>query len=308
MKKEFCRRRISQRMGAIFLAFLLFFMLSWPAMADTGPKPSVVIDFEGLESEIYYVTLLSKEEGTGPWSRDDDTNWDDAGMQKAALAFREYQDKDGYSYIGYLEECTDSGQFEWNYYPPGEFKILIYFPEREEFLISSDSCERYAFDSYYKVRVDESELSVSPDEEASGEAAADREEKMLVEKNYPYGSELLNLAARIALTILVELLFAVAFGYRNRRQLGFITAVNVLTQVLLNLALNFGNYYSGGRFFVSAYLFLEALVFVTEALLYTWRFKKQPETMGHPVFYAFVANLLSFLLGLFLADDIPGIF
>lgn len=308
MKKKCCRKSRSQWLGASFLALLLFFMLSWPARADTGPKPSVVIDFEGLESETYYVTLLSKEEGTGPWSRDDDTNWDDEGMQNAALAFRSYQDKDGYYYIGYLEECTDSGQFQWNYYPPVEFKILVYFPDREEFLISSGSCERYAFDSYYKVCVDESELWVSPDEKASGEAAAGREEKMLVEKNYPYGFELLNLAVRIILTIFVELLLAAAFGYRNRRQLGFITAVNVLTQVLLNLALNLGNYYSGHRFFVFAYIFLEALVFVTEALLYTWRFKKQPETMGHPVLYAFVANLLSFLLGLWLADYIPGIF
>lgn len=295
-------------MGAIFLALLLFFMQSPPALADTGPKPSVVIDFEGLESENYYVTLLSKEEGTGPWSRDEDVDWDDEEMQKAALAFRGYQDKDGYYYIGYLEECTDSGQFQWNYYPPGEFKILIYFPKREEFLISSGSYERYAFDSYYKVSVDESELRVSLDEEASSEAAASREEKMLVERNYQYGWELLNLTARIILTILVELLLAAAFGYRNRKQLGFITAVNVLTQVLLNLALNLGNYYSGQRFFVCAYVILELLVFVLEAALYTRQFKKQPETMGHPICYALTANLLSFLIGLWLADYIPGIF
>lgn len=301
-------RCISQWMGTIFLALMLVFVQSTAVWADTGPKPSVVIDFEGLESENYYVTLLSREEGSGPWSRDNDTEWDDEEKQKAAVAFRNYQDKDGYSYIGYLEKCTGTGRFQWLYYPPGEFKILIYFPDRGEFLNSGEAYERYAFDSYYRVSVDEAELQVSPDEEASSEAAASREAKMLVEKNYQYGWELLNLAVRIILTIFVELLAAAAFGYRNRKQLGFIMAVNVLTQILLNLALNLGNYYSGQRFFVCAYVILELLVFVLEAALYTWQFKKKPETMGHPVCYAFTANLLSFLIGLWLANDIPGIF
>ena len=39
------------------------------ALADVGPKRSVVVEFEGLEQENCYVTLLSKSDSTGPLQR-----------------------------------------------------------------------------------------------------------------------------------------------------------------------------------------------------------------------------------------------
>lgn len=39
-----------------------------PAYANIDPKPSVVINFEGLEGQSYYVTLLSEVPSTGPHS------------------------------------------------------------------------------------------------------------------------------------------------------------------------------------------------------------------------------------------------
>ncbi len=38
------------------------------AKADIGPKPSVVIDFNGLDEKTYYATLLSSEKSTDPFS------------------------------------------------------------------------------------------------------------------------------------------------------------------------------------------------------------------------------------------------
>jgi hypothetical protein len=215
---------------------------------------------------------------------------------------------DGFHFIGYLENCSDSQQFVWGYYPPQHFKILLYFPDTKEFLVSAQTCERYAFDSYYKVSVGGGDMQVSQEEEMASESASNRKAQMVVKRNYQYGWELVNFAARVILTILLELLAALAFGYRRKWQLGFIMTVNVLTQLFLNLALNLGNYYSGERFFVFLYVCLELVVFGIEAAVYTWKFKKQPETMGHPVCYALAANLLSFLAGMWLADFIPGIF
>ena len=45
-------------------------LVSFPmtARADFGPKPSVQIDFKGLEDELCYGTLLSDRESTGPSS------------------------------------------------------------------------------------------------------------------------------------------------------------------------------------------------------------------------------------------------
>lgn len=39
-------------------------MLTLTASADTGPKPSVVVDFIGLEGKTYYATLLSSVKST----------------------------------------------------------------------------------------------------------------------------------------------------------------------------------------------------------------------------------------------------
>jgi hypothetical protein len=39
------------------------------------------------------------------------------------------------------------------YYPPEDFKILLYFPADDRFAVSEEACERYAFDSYYQVNL-----------------------------------------------------------------------------------------------------------------------------------------------------------
>jgi len=50
-----------------FLAMIMTLALQPAAYADVGPKPLVVIDFQGLENEWYYVTLLSEIPTTGPY-------------------------------------------------------------------------------------------------------------------------------------------------------------------------------------------------------------------------------------------------
>ena len=59
------KKRILPLLICICVGFALFPVASG---ADMGPKPSVVIDFKGLEDEDYYVTLLSKTDSTGPYS------------------------------------------------------------------------------------------------------------------------------------------------------------------------------------------------------------------------------------------------
>ena len=52
---------MKKRKNLVYLVvFLFLFLLPVQVRADMGPKPSVVIDFIGIEDEEYYVTLLSK--------------------------------------------------------------------------------------------------------------------------------------------------------------------------------------------------------------------------------------------------------
>ena len=55
-----------------FMMVMAVMMFPTTAYADIGPKASVVVDFIGLEDEVYYTTLLSEEISTGPYSFSDE--------------------------------------------------------------------------------------------------------------------------------------------------------------------------------------------------------------------------------------------
>ncbi len=280
------------------LLFILIMTILFPlaTYADTAPKPSVVINFSGIEGETYYVTLLSREESTGPYSvidrygRNDRYNESDDEYD-IFLKFAEYHDVDGYYFLQFFDECTNTHQFSWVYYPPQTFKILLYFPKTDRFIVSDTSYEQYAFDSYFTAKVSNTDICV--------------------QKTYDYTNEGLSLFARIILTLIVEIGLALLFGFREKRQILFITLVNLITQIALNLALNNIINPSWEFGFVIFYVLLEVVVFVTEAILYTWYFKKhniKEVSRCKPIVYALVANTASFVLGLILAYWIPSIF
>ena len=289
---------MKHKVFAFIMCLMLVMAMTIPASADIGPKPSVQIEFTGMEGQTYYGTLLSMYESTGPasvW----DGNPEHADYQPCDegydiwLKFVEYQDADGYYFLQWLWDCSETNQLNWTYYPPTPFKILLYFPETDTFYVSP-VYERYAFDSYFTV--DMSDLDADP---------------MVADKSYDYTWEIISLAARIILTIALELAIALLFGYREKKVLGFLAIVNAVTQVGLNVALNIINYNSGSMIFTFNYVLLEILVFAIEAIAYAVLLKKFSGKEQKPVKavgYALVANAASFGFGLWLAHVIPGIF
>lgn len=289
---------MKRKIFAFLLCFVLVMSLSITARADIGPKPSVRIEFTGIQGETYYGTLLSLRDSTGPASA-----WD--GNPKYAdyqpgeegyeiwLKFVEYQDADGYFFLQWYWDCSESNQLNWTYYPPTPFKILLYFPETDTFYVSP-AYERYAFDSYFAV--DLSACDTNP---------------IMASRSYDFTWEIISLAARIILTIALELGIALLFGYREKRVLVLLAAINILTQVTLNVVLNIINYNSGSMSFTFYYVLYETLVFAVEAAAYALLIKKISSTEHKQIKsigYAFVANAASFALGLGLAHLIPGIF
>lgn len=289
---------MKHKVFSFIMCLMLVMAMTIPASADIGPKPSVQIEFTGMEGQTYYGTLLSMYESTGPasvW----DGNPEHADYQPGEegydiwLKFMEYQDADGYYFLQWWWDCSETNQLNWTYYPPTPFKILLYFPETDTFYVSP-VYERYAFDSYFTV--DMSDLDADP---------------MVADKSYDYTWEIISLAARIILTIALELAIALLFGYREKKVLGFLAIVNAVTQVGLNVALNIINYNSGSMIFTFNYVLLEILVFAIEAIAYAVLLKKFSGKEQKPVKavgYALVANAASFGFGLWLAHVIPGIF
>lgn len=291
---------MKKRLFSLLLcAVTLILLLPAVAYADMGPKPSVTVTLAGLGSEECYVTLLADETSTGPFSVStapvDESSYLVSEHKQEALAawraFRGYADADGFHFLEYFSRCSETQPFRWGYYPPRTFKVLLYFPARQSFVVT-EVLRRYAFDSCYRVTVNA---------DKSGAA---------VEKNEDAGAETISLLARIALTLAVELLIALPFGLR-RKKLLLILAANVVTQVTLNLLLNWINYTSGSFAFIFHYIWMELLVTLIEAVVYARGFPRAGEPVPPkwvaPV-YAVTANAASFGLGLLLARLLPGIF
>jgi hypothetical protein len=290
------------------LVLFLVLLLSMPLVinADTGPKPSVVISFEGLENEKYYVTLLSDTPTTGPYSVYDENSDPEKynGVEDKNNVWKKfisYKDEDGYYFLQYFDECTETSKFIWGYYPPSKFKILIYFPDHDSFAVSNEVYERYAFDSYYKVDASGMEIQ-----------SVTLNNNIQAQKNYPYSWELISLISRILITIIIEVLIALLFGFREKKLLLIVLVTNIITQSILNILLNLINYYQGGLMFVLNYIWMELLVIVIEAVAYCILFNKYSKKVPIGKFkvstYAFIANVVSFCSGLLIAGFIPSLF
>ena len=293
----------------MLLFYLIFAVTALPitAKADVGPKPSVRIQFKNMGDDLCYGTLLSREKHAGPARVWDGTArlaqlYDlDRSIWKA---FVDYKDPDGYYFLQRGWTVSETGEIAWTYYPPENFKILLYYPETETF-VSSGSYERYAFDTYYTVDMEGVRIgSVEYNENLS------TNERINAYRSYNYRKELLSLAVRILLTIAIEMAVALLFGFRQKKQLQILALVNITTQLLLNLLLNIIHYNSGPLIFIISYVFFEVIVFALEAGLYCRLLKKVSERKEnwYYVLYSFVANSASFWVGYYLATVLPGIF
>lgn len=300
------KNRRFARVFAVLMCVITAVALSVTASADMGPKPSVNVDFENLGDELCYATLLSRTKTTGPasaWDGDDNHSYMPCGYD-VWKAFVDYEDPDGFYYLQETWQINETQKLAWTYYPPNEFKILLYFPETNTFA-SSGIYERYAFDTYFTVNMEGVDLSVDYNEELS------TNKRLEAYKSYNYRVEIGSLAARIVITILIEMAIALIFGYREKKQLLLLTGVNSVTQIILNVLLNVINYNSGELAFVVFYVLFELIVLVCEAVVYYILLNKvsvKPKPKWLAVIYALVANAASFVGGILIAQWLPGIF
>lgn len=282
---------MKRRLFTLVLLVLVSLTLPLTVYADAGPKPSVQVTFSPVPNQVCYGTLLSSTQSTGPSSV-----WDgvaeharyEEGEEEIWQAFVDYQDPDGFYFLQETWNCGETGRLDWTYYPPQSFKILLYFPDSGQFW-TSPIYERYAFDSYFTVDLTAAENGV-----------------FTAQKAYDFTWELVSMAARMVLTLAVELLLALVFGYRSAKQLRIITLVNVCTQLGLNLLINLANWQAGFFAFLLAYFGLELVVFFVEAALYA-RWLTPGKSGKKAVLYALAANVLSFWAGIQVSLWIPGI-
>ena len=291
-----------RRFLCCFPMLLIFIgLFSFPIYADMGPKPSVVVEFAGAGEREYYVTLVAKEDQLGgPYHRitfEDQPEIDDPVVWNRLVG---YEDPDGLVFAGGLQKLTGDDIYEWSYYPPQEFRILVCFQDTGYVEVSKEILSQYAFDSYYQVNFDDllgnwnSAVGTFP-----------------VTRKYNIPLQVTAFLLRLAVTVAIESLLAVLFGFHTKRQLLLIFAVNCVSQLVLNLLLLDQ---SVGLFFlyVLRYALLEVGVILLEALVYclTLPGLSSPEQKRklHPIAYAVIGNIASFTLGYLLSNCFPMVF
>ncbi len=301
-----------KRAKKLFVLFLcavtLFSVFVLPVSADSGPKPSVRVSFVNMPDAECYGTLLSKRGSNGPyfaWDGIEGTEYIyNSEIDKTIWRkFVDYIDKDGYKFLQIGWKVSDSNELAWTYYPPSEFKILLYFPETDTYAVSG-AYDRYAFDAYFTV--DMAGVGVG-----SVTTDAGVKESIVATHSYQWGNEIFGLFARILITIAIEMLIALLFGFRNKKQLLSLVVANTTTQVFLNTLLNTVNYFSGGFMMLLYYFLFEIAVFALEAFVYCKimnRFTDRHRRKAYYIWYAWLANTISFIAGLCLATITPGIF
>ncbi len=355
-------KKVYKRLLAIILSITVMLCFCVTLSADIGPKPSIHISFLNMPEVECYGTLLSKRDSTGPSSvwdgnpeyarHNEREGYEWAAFDYATwLKFVEYKDSDGFYFLQEGWDVIESDGIHWTYYPPQEFKILLYFPQYDSF-VTSGIYERYAFDTYYTVDmsgVDIMQISVMSSVELDEENSTDdrynewyenewvtvyQEQEaegittpaeaygepidtqldnsiIVAVPSYDYLSEILSLVIRIALTIIIELVIALIFGFMGTKQFWILLITNGITQIILNIILAISDYTMGFMAFSVFYVLLEILVFIIEAVVYCTILKSysdKPKKSWYYILYALVANCASFGLGMWLARYLPEIF
>lgn len=248
---------------------LLFFVLSITMVsADVGPKASVSIKISGID-EKYFVTLLSDTRASGPYDSDQpytDQNFD-------YTMFEDYNDE--FYFLYNVSELDGSGTYSWDYYPPNNFKVLIYIPSTNKY-IKSKQLDAFSFNTVYNLKIKDNEI-------------------VDISKKYVTGFTLSDYLIRLFLTLLIEVSIALLFKFRGY-ELKVIVITNIITQTLLLLILMVFNYQIGYFGEMLIMLPIELIILAVEILIYN----KYLEACKHPTIYAIVANLFSFLLGMYL--------
>lgn len=264
------------------LVYLVLVLLPHHAFADMGPKPSVNIEFKGITEDIYYITLITPDI-PAPYDYNPngfDPDWEEMEYELEEtyidMAFRGYVDIDGFKYCEYGGKNNIKDNFSWNYYPPETFKILLYFPETDRYVVS-EIYERYAFDSIFYAEYVNGQLFVS--------------------EKIDFLWHITSFIARMLATVGIELAIAYyLFRFRSKKAVEIIVKTNIITQFMLNILLNLSFWFGGILSLLLVYFLLECLVFLVEATIYKGAFHKLG-IKGFPIIYAFVANIISFFLG-----------
>lgn len=263
------------------LLFTFFFsLMSSPKVvhADMGPKPASYITIKGIEGD--YVACFAAQKASGPnmdyemWLEYQDESW-----TQEYNPIMEYKDDEGFKWIDHYYVCHDETEISFTYYCPSVYKIVIY--QNDKLYMATEALEMYAYATYYEIDFSSGTINTPSD--------------IKVTNTYDYLGETLGLLFRIVATLAIEIGVFYLFRLYTKRNLNVVLIVNLITQILLNVAVNVMNYTSGVISALFLLFALEFIILIVEFIAYQFLLKDKNRFII--IIYPIIANLLSFGLG-----------
>ena len=199
--------------------------------------------------------------------------------------FREYEDENRFFYLNYFQDVTD-GLLYWPTYPPEIFKVLLYFPDSDTYIVSEQPISRYALTSTYKATVSNGQIEMKT--------------------NYNYFKLSFMTLLRTALETIVMVMVALFFGRPDKKDRKVVIIACLIYHVILNILISvysFKNGFSRVEYFVIMWL-PYILMFLLQGFIYT----KKAYTMKSPYYSGFFSSLAGYIIGLILVDWFPKLF
>jgi len=280
-------------MSLAALLLTLAALLTVPALADSGPKPLLIVRVENGPEEPYYLDLLA-EGDPNPKYMDYCLDWNYSEEERAALdpqllqALRDAVPKGWYACVAQGNQGTpiyaklngDGNIHSFSYVGvPDTYRVIVVTKSGESWV--SEPITRHALQCSAKVDWAKKAISVAP----------------------TWVGYVLQFLSTCVPTLVIEALILLLYGYKWKTSWKPFLTVNLVTQGALAL------YYSvtivrHGMSFWFLFLFVpaEVVVAVAEALLYRRFLTGQSKTRA--VVYGLTANAASAVIGFFLAEPV----
>ena len=288
-------------------ALLASLALTTFAFADFGPKPSLTVRVKDAPQESYYLDLLAK----GDWDAEDgnridgiDWNYDgkEDTLDPDLLAL--LRDNVPAGWHACVAQGTTGAPMWGELYAEGtdaSGNALHWFgyvgvPSTYRIILVTESGKVWVSDILNR-RVLQSSVTVNWSDDTSAVTVS-------VPSTIP--GYLLQLVATLVPTLLIEGIILLLFQYSWKQNWKAFLLVNLITQGLLAIASSVYAIQSGPNMFSYLIFFLPAELFIliAEAYLYAGRGMLKGHSKKRAAAYAVTANLISAILGYYLAEAV----
>ena len=292
---------------AFVCALLASLALTTFAFADSGPKPQLTVRVENAPQEPYYLDLLAK----GDWDAEDgnridgiDWNYDgkEDTLDPDLLAL--LRDNVPAGWHACVAQGTTGAPMWGELYAEGtdaSGNALHWFgyvgvPSTYRIILVTESGKVWVSDILNR-RVLQSSVTVNWSDDTSAVTVS-------VPSTIP--GYLLQFVATLVPTLLIEGIILLLFQYSWKQNWKAFLLVNLITQGLLAIASSVYAIQSGPNMFSYLIFFLPAELFIliAEAYLYAGRGMLKGHSKKRAAAYAVTANLISAILGYYLAEAV----